>query len=157
MAEIVSTPPADCRLCPRLVRLRRDVRAKYPDYHAAPVPAWGSARARLLIVGLAPGMHGANRTGRPFTGDASGEFLFGALERAGLAFSRNGQIRLVGSRITNAVKCLPPGNRPTGDEIRRCGRFLAAEIEVLRGVRPRRNRCVLCLGGLAHQAVAAVL
>jgi len=112
----------------------------------------------MLIVGLAPGMHGANRTGRPFTGDASGDFLFQALYRAGFATAPTAQVaRLLGVRITNAVKCLPPGNRPKACEIRNCGRYLASELHALCGVRPRQPRVVLCLGGIAHQAVAAQL
>jgi len=112
----------------------------------------------LLIVGLAPGMHGANRTGRPFTGDASGDFLFSALHRVGLASAPNAQdARLIGTRITNAVKCLPPQNRPVAVEIRQCGSYLAAELETLTGSAPRRARCVLCLGRLAHDAVMRVL
>ena len=158
MAAIGSAPPADCAACPRLVELRREVREAHPDYHAAPVKAWGRADARLLIVGLAPGMHGANRTGRPFTGDASGVFLFEGLHRAGLATSPDvDRARLVGARITNAVKCLPPGNRPTAAEMRACRPYLEAEIDLLRGVRPRRDRCLLCLGRLAHEAVGKAL
>jgi uracil-DNA glycosylase family 4 len=134
------------------------VREQYPDYHTAPVGAWGRVDARLIIVGLAPGMHGANRTGRPFTGDASGEFLFHGLARAGLATaSCADDARLINTRITNAVKCLPPENRPVAAEIRQCRSFLVAELDALRGARPRRNRCVLCLGRLAHDAVAGAL
>lgn len=158
MAAIVSTPPADCAACPRLVALRHAVREAHPDYHAAPVAAWGRRDARLLIVGLAPGMHGANRTGRPFTGDASGDFLFDALHRHGFTTSADvTRARLNDVRITNAVKCLPPGNRPVAAEIRACRPYLAAEIAELMGRRPRRNRCLLCLGRLAHDATAAAL
>ena len=138
--------------------LRREVREAHPDYHAAPVAAWGSKRARLLLVGLAPGMHGANRTGRPFTGDASGDFLFRALHRAGFASSdRAAEAVLSGCRITNAVKCLPPENRPVAKEIANCAPFLVAELAELRGDRPRKPRVVLCLGRLAHEAVVKVL
>ncbi len=158
MAVTVSTPPADCAACPRLANLRRQVREAHPDYHAAPVLAWGRSDARLLIVGLAPGMHGANRTGRPFTGDASGLFLFDALHRHGFATSADvTRARLTGARITNAVKCLPPANRPTAAEIRNCGQYLASEAAAVLGSRPRRDRCLLCLGRLAHDATGAAL
>lgn len=130
----------------------------YPGYHAAPVPAWGSKRSRLLIVGLAPGMHGANKTGRPFTGDASGEFLFRALHRAGFTSSEDvASSQLNDLRITNAVKCLPPGNRPTASELNNCREFLITELRELTGKHPRQSRVVLCLGGLAHDAVAKAL
>ena len=158
MAETCRSPLPDCSRCPRLVALRWEIREKYPDYHAAPVPAWGSRDARLLIVGLAPGMHGANRTGRPFTGDASGTFLFQALHRAGLATAPDAnRARLKGVRITNAVKCLPPENRPTAAEVRQCRPYLAEELTVLTGRSPRQPRAVLCLGRLAHDAVASVI
>jgi uracil-DNA glycosylase family 4 len=112
----------------------------------------------MLIVGLAPGMHGANRTGRPFTGDASGDFLFAALHRSGFASApKADEARLHGVRITNAVKCLPPGNRPLAEEIGNCSSFLAAEIDALYRRRPRYARVLLCLGGLAHDAVVKVL
>ncbi|HEY5645065.1 MAG TPA: uracil-DNA glycosylase, partial [Pseudomonadales bacterium] len=156
--EVCTSRLRDCSLCPRLVALRKKVRAEHPDYHAAPVAAWGSMSARLLIVGLAPGMHGANRTARPFTGDASGRFLFEALHRAGFASApRAEDAQLLGARITNAVKCLPPGNRPDATEIRNCGTYLAEELGTLCGRRPRRPRVVLCLGRLAHQAVCRVV
>ena len=148
----------ECSLCPRLVAQRASVRLSHPDYFAAPVPVWGRKHARMLIVGLAPGMHGANRTGRPFTGDASGDFLFSALHRAGFSSApAAADARLAGVRITNAVKCLPPQNRPTAAEIRNCRPFLAAEIAALRGVRPRRPRVILCLGRVAHDAVLRAL
>ncbi len=138
--------------------LRHAVREAHPDYHAAPVSAWGSRSARLLIVGLAPGMHGANRTGRPFTGDASGEFLFRLLNRHGFATAPDaGRARLRGVRITNAVKCLPPGNRPAAAELRACQPYLEAELHELIGDAPRRNRLVLCLGRMAHGAAARAL
>ena len=122
MGQISTSRLNGCSACPRLVDLRAAVRAAHPDYHAAPVAAWGASSARLLIVGLAPGMHGANRTGRPFTGDASGHFLFEALFRAGFASApRAEDARLINTRITNAVRCLPPGNRPIASEIRNCG------------------------------------
>jgi uracil-DNA glycosylase family 4 len=140
------------------VALREQVTSEYPDYHAAPVPAWGRKSARLLIVGLAPGMHGANKTGRPFTGDSSGEFLFRALHRAGFSSSKNAaSSRLDEVRITNAVKCLPPGNRPSTVELNNCRDFLMTELHELTGRRPRRDRVIFCLGGLAHDAVTKAL
>ena len=144
-----------CRVCPRLVAHLDAVRARRPEYHCGPVPAWGSARARLLIVGLAPGEHGANRTGRPFTGDASGVFLFAALARAGFVSSADpGRARLIDTRITNAVRCLPPGNRPNAAELANCSSYLAHELGQLWRPAMRKPRCVLVLGRLAHQAVA---
>lgn len=155
MAAQDSRPPRDCSRCPRLVALRAEVRVRHPEYHAAPVSAWGRRDCRLLIVGLAPGMHGANRTGRPFTGDASGDFLFRALHRAGFASTPDAATaRLSNCRITNAVKCLPPANRPVAAELSSCRPFLTAELAALRGRRPKRPRLVLCLGRTAHDAVA---
>jgi len=151
-----------CQRCPRLARYLDAVREAHPDYHAAPVAAFGAVRARLLIVGLAPGPRGANRLGRPFTGDASARVLIPALHQAGFAnqacSERPGDgLRLIGCRITNAVKCLPPGNRPTGMEVRACGSYLAAELQGLMRGAVRRNRCVLALGRIAHDAVLGAL
>ncbi len=158
MGEVDSIRLQHCSRCPRLVALRKEVRISHPDYHAAPVPAWGRQAARLLIVGLAPGMHGANRTGRPFSGDSSGDFLFQALHQAGFSSAPDAaRARLINCRITNAVKCLPPGNRPVAAEIRNCRPYLTDELAVLRGVRPRQPRLVLCLGRIAHDAVARSL
>jgi uracil-DNA glycosylase len=142
-----------CRRCDRLATFLDEVRARHPGYHAAPVPAFGDARARLLIVGLAPGMHGANRTGRPFTGDHAGILLYATLHRLGLAsaaesYSRTDALVLSGCRITNAVKCLPPENRPIGSEVNACNGYLAAEL-----ARVPAGGAVLALGGVAHRAV----
>lgn len=142
-----------CRACPRLARFLDEVRTAHPDYHCAPVAPFGDARARLLIVGLAPGMHGANRTGRPFTGDYAGILLYRTLHRYGFAtaptsVSADDPLRLIGCRITNAVKCLPPENKPETGEVRTCNRFLASE---LRGLAP--GSSVLALGTIAHRAV----
>ncbi|MFL6714457.1 MAG: uracil-DNA glycosylase family protein, partial [Sulfurifustis sp.] len=142
-----------CRACPRLSRHLATVRRDYPDYHARPVPPFGDARARLLIVGLAPGMHGANRTGRPFTGDYAGLLLYRTLHRYGFANQARGDdpndgLRLIDCRITNAVKCLPPENKPLPDEVTRCNRYLAEE---LRALAPGSG--VLALGAIAHGAV----
>ncbi len=146
-----------CRRCPRLAAYRDELKRRYPDYHCAPVPASGAADARLLIVGLAPGLHGANASGRPFTGDASGDLLFATLHRFGFASHAtargdDGDTRLLDCRLTNAVKCVPPQNRPLGDEINRCNRFLAREIASLPA-----KAVVLALGGIAHRAVLKAL
>ncbi len=149
---------ASCRACPRLAAHLDQVREQHPDYHCGPVPAWGRRDARLLIVGLAPGRHGANRTGRPFTGDASGAFLFRTLARAGFATSADpARARLRDARITNAVRCLPPGNRPTAGELDRCRGYLARELAELWRPGLRRPRGVLALGRVAHRAVGAAL
>jgi uracil-DNA glycosylase family 4 len=147
---------ANCRDCPRLARFLEGVRKDHPDYHARPVPSFGPANARLLVVGLAPGMHGANRTGRPFTGDTAGVLLYRTLHRCGFANQPGSDrtddgLKLIGCRITNAVKCLPPANKPRPDEVRRCNRFLAAEIAALR------PRAILALGAIAHRAVLMAL
>ena len=147
----------DCRACPRLARFLEQVRREHPDYHARPVAPFGDARARLLIVGLAPGMHGANRTGRPFTGDHAGILLYQTLYRFGFAdtaasVAADDRLKLTGCRITNAVKCLPPRNKPELGEIRRCNGYLKTELEVL-----GKGAAVLALGTIAHQAVLLAL
>ena len=147
----------DCRRCPRLARHLGQVRDGYPDYHARPVAPFGAARAKLLIVGLAPGMHGANRTGRPFTGDHAGMLLYDTLHRYGFAnrpvsVSTADGLRLGNCRITNAVKCLPPANRPLPDEVRRCNVYLAAEIQSM-----PIGAVILALGLIAHDAVLMAL
>ena len=150
-------PAPTCGLCPRLATFRSRNAASYPDHHNAPVASFGAASARLLIVGLAPGLHGANRTGRPFTGDAAGALLYPTLIAHGFAEGRfdarpdDGLIPR-DCRITNAVRCVPPGNKPTGAEIATCNRFLAAEIAAM-----PRLRVVLALGSIAHQAVLRAL
>ncbi|MFN7085549.1 MAG: uracil-DNA glycosylase [Burkholderiales bacterium] len=143
----------DCRQCERLARHLDEVRAEFPDYHARPVAPFGAAAPRLLVVGLAPGMHGANRTGRPFTGDHAGILLYETLHRFGFAsqpqaIRRDDGLRLIDCRITNAVKCLPPQNKPRPDEIRRCNTYLRAELVAL-----PRSTAILALGSVAHQAV----
>lgn len=143
----------DCRQCERLAGFLDAVRAEHPDYHARPVAPFGDASPRLLIVGLAPGMHGANRSGRPFTGDYAGVLLYQTLHKFGFAskpvsVSLDDGLVLTGCRITNAVKCLPPENKPNGDEVHRCNGFLASEISGLPG-----RSVVLALGGIAHRAV----
>lgn len=143
----------DCRQCKRLAEFLCDVKLQYPNYHALPVAPFGDPEARLLVVGLAPGMHGANATGRPFTGDYAGILLYKALYDFG--FSNQLQstdlsdgLQLQNCRITNAVKCLPPQNKPTGDEIKQCNVYLVAEIKIL----PKKS-VILALGNIAHLAV----
>lgn len=142
----------DCRDCPRLARFLDQVRQDCPAYYALPVPAFGDPAANLLIVGLAPGMHGANRTGRPFTGDHAGILLYRTLHQFGFASQpvsdrADDPLVLKDCRISNAVKCLPPQNKPLPEEIRRCNRYLAAEL------RHSPPRVILALGSVAHQAV----
>ena len=143
----------DCRQCPRLADFLEDVRRQHPDYHCRPVPPFGDRDARLLIVGLAPGMHGANRSGRPFTGDHAGLLLYETLHEFGFSsapesVATDDGLRLPDARITNAVKCLPPDNKPVGAEINTCNPFLAAELDTLPA-----NAVVIALGGIAHRAV----
>lgn len=147
----------DCRLCPRLAGFLHQVRSEHPDYHAKPVCSFGEAGSRFLIVGLAPGMHGANRTGRPFTGDFAGNLLYGSLHKFGFASSAeplgvaggaNLSLHLSGCRITNAVRCLPPQNKPEPSEIRACNDFVAEELAML-----SQGSAVMALGTIAHQAV----
>ncbi len=150
-------PERDCLLCPRLAALRGDLRGRLPGYHNAPVPSFGELDAAVLIVGLAPGLHGANRTGRPFTGDGAGDTLYPALIAAGLAAGTYGAdpadgLVLRGVRITNAVRCVPPGNKPVAAEVRACGGFLRAEIAAMTGL-----RVIVALGGIAHDACLAAL
>lgn len=152
-----------CERCSRLVAHREDVAARKRrayrncEYWGRPVPSFGDPLARLLLVGLAPGAHGANRTGRIFTGDASGDFLFGALFEAGLAsqpqaISRTDGLELTDCYITAAVRCVPPGNRPSPEELSNCRSYLDREIAALPSV-----RAVLALGQLAHNAYLSVL
>jgi uracil-DNA glycosylase len=148
---------ADCRRCPRLARYLAQTRRRWPDYWARPVPSFGAAEPRVVIVGLAPGMHGANRTGRPFTGDHAGILLYETLHRYGLASlpascTADDPLVLRGVRIVNAVKCVPPENRPLPDEIRRCNGYLAQELAQLSGV-----RVYLALGRIAHDALLMAL
>lgn len=147
----------DCKKCRRLNDFLCEVRAKYPDYYARPVPSFGSGVAKLLIVGLAPGMHGANATGRPFTGDYAGIWLYEMLFKYGfsnrpVSKSLDDGLVLVNCKITNAVKCLPPQNKPTGQEINTCNNFLSYEIALLEP-----GSVILALGGIAHQAVLKAL
>jgi len=148
-------PDHDCPLCPRLVQFRQTQRAAHPDWHNAPVPPFGDPAAALLIVGLAPGLRGANRTGRPFTGDYAGDLLYATLAKFGYttgqyAGHRDDGFALHGVRITNAVRCVPPQNRPDPREIATCGQFLTAELAVASHVRG-----IVALGAIAHNAVLA--
>jgi uracil-DNA glycosylase family 4 len=147
----------DCRACPRLSGFLDEVKREHPDYHARPVAPFGDAGARLLIVGLAPGMHGANATGRPFTGDYAGLLLYRTLHEFGFSsgpesVSRDDGLRLYDCRITNAVKCLPPQNKPQTVEINRCNDFLRVELEGLAA-----GSVILALGSIAHKAVLKAL
>ncbi len=147
----------DCRLCPRLASFLDDTRERYPEYFCRPVPPFGDESARLLIVGLAPGMHGANATGRPFTGDYAGVLLYETLHRHGFSSaavseSADDGLELLNARITNAVKCLPPENKPVGAEINTCNAYLAEELQSLAA-----GSVILALGGIAHRAVIKAL
>ncbi len=146
-----------CVRCPRLAKHLQEVRQQYPHYHALPVPSFGAKNPLLLIVGLAPGMHGANATGRPFTGDYAGILLYKALYKYGFsnqesAVEPNDGLILLNCRITNAVKCLPPENKPIGVEVTNCNVYLQNEIKAL-----GRQFVILALGGIAHKAVLKAL
>ena len=150
-------PPRDCPRCPRLVALRQRLQDRHPDWYNGPVPSFGDPEAALLVVGLAPGAAGANRTGRPFTGDHAGVVLYRALARQGLANDRfaarrDDGLELRHCRITNAVRCVPPGNRPDPGEIAACRPFLAAELNA-----PPRPAVALALGRIAWEAVLRAL
>lgn len=143
----------NCQKCPRLAAFLVDVKAKNPTYHCKPVAPFGDEKAKLLIVGLAPGMHGANASGRPFTGDYAGLLLYQALYDFGFSNKPTSEslddgLVLTNARITNAVKCLPPQNKPTGEEINVCNGFLVKELRTL----PEKS-VILALGLIAHQAV----
>ena len=146
---------AGCRRCDRLARFLDEVKTRHPDYYCKPVPPFGVEDPGLLIVGLAPGMHGANATGRPFTGDFAGILLYQTLHDYGFAsapqsLSASDGLRLLGCRVTNAVKCLPPQNKPVGAEIKACREYLAAELDGF-----REGGVVVALGSIAHRSVIA--
>ena len=150
-------PPLDCPRCPRLVDLRHELRAQHPEWWNAPVPAFGDPDAWLAIVGLAPGKNGANRTGRPFTGDYAGELLFDTLLKFGLASGTyradpDDGLTLQGVIICNSVKCLPPENKPTPEEVRTCRPFLEAQADALPSA-----RVFIALGQVAHQSAVKAL
>jgi uracil-DNA glycosylase family 4 len=151
--EAPATPGRDCPLCPRLVAYRLANRAKWPDWHNAPVPCWGPRTAPIMVLGLAPGVKGANRTGRPFTGDHAGRLLYATLLKFGLARGEYREdpldgMEMTGVRIVNAVRCVPPENLPTPAEVATCNRFFLAERAAMPGL-----RLVLALGLVAHNAL----
>ncbi|WP_164116082.1 uracil-DNA glycosylase [Sphingorhabdus sp. Alg239-R122] len=146
-------PRPGCRKCPRLADYRREIACEFPDWHGAPVPTWGDPSAWLAIVGLAPGKHGAHRTGRPFTGDQSGEVLFAALDRFALSrgsFANDPEdgVKLDGTMIFNAVKCLPPQNKPIGAELNNCRPYLMRQLAALPNL-----RVIIALGKVAHDSL----
>ena len=150
---MIEAPAHDCPLCPRLVAFRETSRAANPGWFNAPVPSWGDPTAPLLIVGMAPGLRGANRTGRPFTGDHAGVLLYETLLRFGLARGHyaaesDDGMTLLGCRVTNAVRCVPPANLPKPSEVKTCNQFLQTEVRGMPNL-----RVVLALGVLAHAAV----
>lgn len=152
-ADLPDTPPPDCGLCPRLAAYRAGNAAEHPDWFNAPVPSFGGLDAPLLVVGMAPGVRGANRTGRPFTGDFAGVLLYETLLKYGFAQGAYGAdpqdgLTLNDCRITNAVRCVPPANLPQPAEVSTCNRFLAAELAAMPSL-----RVVLSLGVLSHAAV----
>ncbi len=156
-ADISASYDADCRRCARLAGFLTDVKLRHPDYWCRPVPPFGETAARLVIVGLAPGMHGANASGRPFTGDHAGILLYQTLFDFGFASQPEGSARddglaLLDCRITNAVKCLPPENKPTPAEVRECNGFLAADLATV-----PEGGAILALGRIAHDATLRAL
>jgi uracil-DNA glycosylase len=153
---VVTIYNESCRDCPRLADFLNDVKAKHPTYFCKPVPPFGSDTARVLVVGLAPGLHGANATGRPFTGDWCSDLLYGTLHKHGFAkrdrsISRDDDQALIDCRLTNAVKCLPPDNKPTPSEIKTCLKYLHSEIELLK------PKVIVALGAVAHDATLRAL
>ena len=157
MPLTTSDPSRDCTLCPRLVAFRQEWRAKQPDWNNAPVPSFGVVDGRVLIVGLAPGLRGANRTGRPFTGDYAGDLLYQTMLDFGFARGvfearPDDSLTPIDTAITNAVRCVPPENKPTTDEIRTCRPFLTATIAAM-----PRLRAIIALGKIAHDSVVVAL
>jgi len=152
-----STFNPDCDVCPRFVKNFAQLRTQFPHYHNAPVAPFGIKSPKLLIVGLAPGLHGANATGRPFTGDFAGILLYETLYKYGLstqaiAKDANDGLKLKNCRISNAVKCLPPENKPTSAEVNECNRYLAAELKSL-----KQGTIIVALGGISHKAIIKAL
>ena len=150
-------PGRDCPLCPRLVEYREGNRIKFPGYYNGPVPPFGSLDAEVLIVGLAPGLNGANQTNRPFTNDYAGDVLYPTLKKFGLADGeylkrKDDGFRLINTRVTNSVRCVPPQNKVTGEEVRNCGKYLIEEINAM-----PRLKLILTLGSVAHSAVLSIL
>ena len=152
-----TSPPSDCQGCARLAKFRADNRREFPDWSNAPVPSFGSADARLLVVGLAPGLRGANRTGRPFTGDYAGDLLYATLREVGLATGvydkrPDDGLELRDCAIVNAVRCVPPQNKPTPEEIGNCRPYLVKTMEAL-----PRLRTIVVLGRIAHDSTLRTL
>lgn len=150
-------PERDCSLCPRLVDYRLDNRKKFPSYYNGPVPPFGAINSEILVVGLAPGLNGANQTARPFTNDYAGDVLYPILKEFGLAEGnyqkrKDDGFELKNIRITNSVRCAPPQNKVTGDEVKTCGKFLIEEINDMKNL-----KIILTLGSVAHSAVLGVL
>ncbi len=157
LAPAEANPPHDCPLCPRLVAFRHENQQKFPGWFNGPVPSWGDSSPRLIIVGLAPGLKGANRTGRPFTGDYAGDLLYRTLLKFGLATGEyradpNDTLRLRGAMIVNGVRCVPPQNKPTGEEISTCRQFLRATLQQHSTV-----GAYLVLGRIAHDQLLSTL
>lgn len=155
--EAPAEPNPDCRLCPRLVDFREQNRTAYPDYFNGAVASFGACDAALLIVGLAPGLQGANRTARPFTGDYAGDLLYATIGKFGFSNNRydsrpDDGLKLRGAAITNAVRCVPPQNKPIGAEIKTCRQFLEGRLRM-----SRRLRAILCLGRIAHESTVAAI
>ncbi len=153
----MQAPSKDCSLCPRLYQFRQDNIALYPNFHNAPVPAFGNLDAEILVVGLAPGLKGANQTGRPFTRDYAGILLYNALLELGLAKGEYKEraddgLELINCRITNAVRCVPPQNKVTGEETSTCGQFLRDEISSMKNL-----KVIISLGLVSHNAVLSIL
>lgn len=153
---IFTQPPKDCPLCPRLVAFRHEAQRLHPDWHNNPVPYWGDEAAKLIIIGLAPGMKGANRTGRPFTGDYAGDLLYATLKKVGLATGEYAQtpddsLQLHRTLIANAVCCVPPENKPTTDEIKTCRQFITMRLA------EQKPLAYLALGRIAHDQLLVAL
>lgn len=156
-SHVIPQPSRDCPLCSRLVAFREEWRQRQSEWHNAPVPSFGPESARLLIIGLAPGLQGANRTGRPFTGDWAGDLLYATLLKFGFARGVYDErpddgLELVDARIVNAVRCVPPQNKPVGAEIATCRQFLIGELDALPSV-----RTIIALGRIAHESVLTTL
>jgi len=150
-------PDKDCSQCSRLVEFRKENIAKFPSYYNGPVPSFGSIEAEVVVVGLAPGLNGANQTARPFTNDYAGDVLYPALKKFGFAKGeyqkrKDDGFELINVRVTNSVRCVPPQNKVTGDEVRVCGKYLIEELADMKNL-----KVVLTLGSVAHNAVLAVL
>ena len=155
--SIAPEAPRDCQLCPRLVTYREEVRAKQPDWFNGAVKSFGPEDAELLIIGLAPGVSGANQTGRPFTGDWAGDLLYATLDKFGFSRGTYDQrpddgLELIGAMVTNAVRCVPPQNKPIGAEINQCRQFLLARIAAL-----PKLKAMICLGKISHDSTMRAL